>query len=80
MQTIRDLLSRDLSQPIEEVIKLDQQDEQTVYDEITDYVATDRIKQQYWEVLKAIADAPGDPTESTDETEEFICRDLNTRY
>lgn len=63
MQTIRDLLSRDLSEPIEEVIKLDQQDEQTVYDEITDYVATDRIKQQYWEVLKAIADAPGDPTE-----------------
>lgn len=63
MQTIRDLLSRDLSEPIEEVIKLDQQDEQTVYDEITDYVATDRIKQQYWEVLKAIADAPGDPSE-----------------
>ncbi len=63
MQTIRDLLSRDLTEPIEEVIKLDQQDEQTVYNEITDYVATDRIKQQYWEVLKAIADAPGDPTE-----------------
>jgi hypothetical protein len=63
MEKIRDLLSRDLSEPIEEVIKLDQQDEQTVYDEITDYVATDRIKQQYWEVLKAIADAPGDPTE-----------------
>jgi len=63
MEKIRDLLSRDLSEPIEEVIKLDQQDELTVYDEITDYIATDRIKQQYWEVLKAIADAPGDPTE-----------------
>ncbi|MFZ5915464.1 MAG: BREX system P-loop protein BrxC [Chloroflexota bacterium] len=63
MQTIRDLLSRDLSEPIEEVIKLDQQDEGTVYNEITDYVATDRIKQQYWEVLHAIADAPSDPTE-----------------
>ena len=63
MQTIRDLLSRDLSQPIEEVIKLDQQDEPTVYTEITEYVATDRIKRQYLEVLQAIADAPGDPTE-----------------
>jgi len=63
MQTIRDLLSRDLSQPIEEVIKLDQQDEQTVYSEITEYVATDRIKRQYMDILQAIADAPGDPTE-----------------
>ena len=63
MQTIRELLSRDLSQPIEEVIKLDQQDEKTVYTEITEYVATDRIKRQYQEILQAIADAPGDPTE-----------------
>ena len=63
MQTIRDLLSRDLSEPIEEVIKLDQQDEPTVYYEITEYVATGRIKQQYMQVLQAIADAPGEPTE-----------------
>lgn len=46
MNTIRDLLSRDLSEPIEEVVKLDQQDEATVYSEITEYVATDRIKWQ----------------------------------
>jgi hypothetical protein len=63
MQTIRELLSRDLAEPIEEVIKLDQQDEVTVHNEITEYVATDRIKDQYMEVLQAIADAPGDPTE-----------------
>ncbi|RLC76211.1 MAG: BREX system P-loop protein BrxC [Chloroflexi bacterium] len=63
MQTIRELLSRDLAQPIEEVIKLDQQDEKTVHTEITEYVATDRIKGQYREILQAIADAPGDPTE-----------------
>ncbi|MBM4029629.1 MAG: hypothetical protein FJ280_30160, partial [Planctomycetes bacterium] len=63
MQTIRELLTRDLSEPIEEVIKLDQQDEPTVYTEITEYVATDRIKRQYMEILQAIADAPGDPTE-----------------
>lgn len=63
MKTIRELLSRDLSEPIEEVIKLDQQEEQTVYNEIREYVATDRIKKQYLEVLQAIADAPGEPTE-----------------
>jgi hypothetical protein len=63
MQTIRDLLSRDLSQQIEEVIKVDQQDEATVYREITEYVATDRIKRQYRELLKAIADGPSEPTE-----------------
>lgn len=63
MTTIRTLLSRDLSQPIEEVIKLEQQDEATVYREISEYVATDRIKKQFAQVLKAIADAPGEPTE-----------------
>ncbi len=63
MQTIRDLLSRDLSQQIEEVIKVDQQDEVTVYRELTEYVATDRIKRQYRDLLKAIADGPGEPTE-----------------
>lgn len=63
MQKIRDILARDLSKPIEEVIKVDQQDEETVYSEIREYVATDRIKKQYAQVLGAIADAPGDPTE-----------------
>lgn len=63
MTTISQLLSRDLSKPIEEVIKLDQQDEATVYNEITEYVATDRIKRQYIDVLQKMADAPSDPTE-----------------
>ena len=64
MQTIGELLSRDLSQPIEEVIKLDQRDEETVYNEIVEYVATDRIKDQYKTILQAIADGPGDPSEA----------------
>ncbi len=63
MKTIRDLLARDLAEPIEEVIKLDQQDEQTVHYEITEYVATAKIKEQYMEILRKIADAPGDPSE-----------------
>lgn len=64
MRTIRDLLSHDLTQTIEEVIKVDQRDEQTVYKEISEYVFTQRIKEQYREVLQAIADGPGDPTEA----------------
>lgn len=63
MQTIRELLSRDLAKPIEEVVKVGQQDEQTVYNEIREYVATDSIKRQYLDVLRPIADAPSEPTE-----------------
>lgn len=64
MQTIGELLTRDLTQQIEEVIKLDQRDEKTVHDEITEYVATDRIKDQYIKVLEPISDGPGSPNEA----------------
>ena len=64
MTTIGDLLTRDLSRKIEEIIQVDQADEQSVHDEITEYVATDSIREQYHDLLKAIADAPSDPHES----------------
>jgi len=63
MTVIRDLLARDLNQRIEEIIKVDQTDEQAVYIEIQEYVVTDRIKDQYRELFKAIASAPTDPNE-----------------
>ncbi len=63
MTLIGDLLSRDLNQIIEEIIQVDQLDEQTVYSEITEYVATDRIKDHYRMLLKAIAEAPSEPHE-----------------
>src|SRR5215472_17574608 len=63
MKTIGDLLSRDLSRKIEEIIQVDQADEQSVHDEITEYVATDSIREQYRDLLKAIAEAPSDPHE-----------------
>jgi hypothetical protein len=44
MKTIGNLLSRDLSQKIEEIIQVDQTDEQSVYSEITEYIATDSIR------------------------------------
>ena len=64
MKTIGDLLTRDLSRKIEEIIQVDQADEQSVYAEITEYVATDSIREQYHDLLKAIAEAPSDPNES----------------
>src|ERR1017187_9369620 len=63
MKTIGDLLTRDLTHKIEEIIQVDQADEQSVYAEITEYVATDSIREQYHELLKAVADAPSDPPE-----------------
>jgi hypothetical protein len=64
MKTIGDLLTRDLSRKIEEIIQVDQTDEQSVHAEITEYVATDSIRGQYGELFKAIAEMPADPHES----------------
>ncbi len=64
MKTIGDLISRPLDRKIEEIIQVDQADEQSVFAEITEYVATDSIREQYHHLLKAIAEAPADPHES----------------
>src|SRR5450755_4238457 len=64
MKKIADLLSRDLSRRIEEVIQVDQAEEEAVFAEIDEYVATDSIRDQYAHLLKAIAEAPSDPNEA----------------
>ena len=43
MNTIGELLARNLDRKIEEIIQVDQADEQSVYEEITEYIATDSI-------------------------------------
>jgi hypothetical protein len=63
MKTIGDLLYRDLSRKIEEIIQVDQADEQSVHAEITEYVATDSIREQYHQLFRAIAEAPSEPHE-----------------
>lgn len=60
---IGELLARDLSKRIEEIIKVDQLDEQSVHSEISEYIATDRIREEYRKILRAIAEAPNDPHE-----------------
>jgi hypothetical protein len=63
-RTIGDLLARDLSKGrIEEIIKVDQVDEQSVYTELTEYVVTDRLRDHCRRLLKAIAEYPSDPHE-----------------
>jgi hypothetical protein len=64
MKRIAELLSRDLSRRIEEVIQVDQAEEEAVFTEIDEYIATDSIRDQYAHLLKAIAEAPSDPNEA----------------
>ena len=63
MKTIGELLTRDLSRKIEEIIQVDQADEQSVYTEITEYIDTDSIRDQYRQFFKAVAEAPTDQHE-----------------
>ena len=63
MNTIGELLSRDLDRKIEEIIQVDQADEQSVHGEITEYIATSSIRDQYAQLLKAIAEAPSEQLE-----------------
>ena len=58
MERIQDLIERDLSRQIEEIIKVYQDDEQTIYEEITEYVPTDNIKDHLADTLGAIAKSP----------------------
>jgi hypothetical protein len=63
MQKIGELFARDPGRRIEEVIKVDQANDESVYTELTEYVATESIKEHYRTILSAIADAKSDPHE-----------------
>ncbi len=63
MQQIRELFSKPIDRRIEEVIKVDQTDEQTVRDELDEYVITQSIGDHFNSIFHAIADAPANPNE-----------------
>lgn len=63
MNRIGDLLTRDLTRRIEEITQVDQVDQESVYSEITEYIATDSIRDHYATLLKAVAEAPSEPHE-----------------
>ncbi len=48
---IKELFALDIERPIEEVIKVDQDDAQIVHDEISEYIVTDSILRHYLEIL-----------------------------
>ncbi len=58
MTRIADLLDRDFSRPIEEIVKVGDGDPATVFTELTEYIATDRIKAEYEGLFAAMAAAP----------------------
>src|SRR5439155_18726436 len=62
MMTVGELLDRDFKKPIEEIIKVNNADEETVFSELTEYIATDRIKAEYEHLFRAMADAPKTPS------------------
>ena len=63
MTRIADLLERELSRPVEEFIKLSNIDPDTVFAELAEYIATDRIKAEYERLFSAMAAAPKSPDE-----------------
>jgi hypothetical protein len=63
MTRIADLMDRDFSRPIEEIVKVNDNDPDTVFTELTEYIATDRIKAEYERLFSAMAAAPRSPNE-----------------
>jgi hypothetical protein len=63
MQMIREVFSKPIDRRIEEVIKVDQDLEITVLEELHEYVVTESIGEHITTVYKAIADAQSEPHE-----------------
>ena len=60
---IKELFALDIKRPIEEVIKVDQDDAQIVHDEISEYIATDSIRGHFRKVLESYRETPNKPHE-----------------
>lgn len=63
MEVIRELFASDISRRIEEVIKVDQDDEAIVHEELAEYVVTDSIKAHMLEILERYYESPNKPHE-----------------
>src|SRR6185437_254076 len=61
--TIKTLFANDIHRRIEEVIKVDQNDEEIIRDEINEYVVTDTIRSRFTEILDVYAETPNKPHE-----------------
>jgi hypothetical protein len=57
MTKIADLLERDFSRPVEDLVNVNNHDPDSVFTELTEYVATDRIKAEYQRLFSTMAAA-----------------------
>src|SRR6188768_3634466 len=62
-QPIKMLFASDIHRRIEEVIKVDQNDEEILRDEINEYVVTDAIRSHYTGIYEAYLETPNKPHE-----------------
>jgi len=60
---IREIFQEPIDRPIEEVIKVDQDNQAVVFQELREYVPTDAIQHHFCDVLDAIIRARQEPTE-----------------
>ena len=60
---IRELFALDIDRPIEEVIKVDQDDAQIVHDEISEYIVTESILRHYLQILRKYWETKNKPHE-----------------
>lgn len=63
MADVKSLFSRDITRPIEEVIKVEQTDEAIIDQEIAEYIVTDRMRGQFEEILERYRETPQIPHE-----------------
>ena len=60
-ELIKSLFASDIDRDIEEVIKVDERDEDTLCDEIAEYVVTDSLRSHYTRILERYAETPNRP-------------------
>ncbi|WP_114283705.1 BREX system P-loop protein BrxC [Candidatus Halocynthiibacter alkanivorans] len=60
---IKELFALDIDRPIEEVIKVDQDDAQIVHDEISEYIVTDSILEHYLKIVRKYWETKNKPHE-----------------
>lgn len=63
VKNIKSLFANDISRRIEEVIKVDHEDEQLIRDELSEYVVTDSIRGHMSEILESYWEMPKKPHE-----------------
>jgi hypothetical protein len=62
-QPIKSLFAKSIDRRIEEVIKVDQNDEEILKDEISEYVTTDTIRKHYTDIYEVYRETPNKPHE-----------------